>query len=164
VGNGESLQSLLSFDLRTFIPDTLPKSVTISRATLSLQFDAANSVFVDSDDIMSLSLYVDLREFGLDTLKSVDFFQAPLDSLLFFQSATVGATSTSTQFDVTTLVQRWVSVPPAERTPPQSYGSFYLVPDFPSLLLSRAAFYSREDSEPLAPKLKIEYTTPPKTR
>ncbi len=164
VGNGESLQSILSFDLRTFIPDTLPKSATISRATLSLQVDAANSVFVDSDDIMSLTLYVDLREFGLDTLQSVDFFQAPLDSLLFFQSATTGAKSTSIQFDVTTLVQRWVLTPPAERNPPQSYGNFYLLPDFPSLLLSRAAFYSRENSEPLAPKLKIEYTTPPKTR
>jgi hypothetical protein len=62
------------------------------------------------------------------------------------------------------LVQRWVLLPPEERTPPQSYGYFYLVPNFPTLLLSRAAFYSREDGESLAPKLKIEYTTPPKTR
>lgn len=164
VGNGESLQSVLSFDLRKFIPDTIPKSATISRATLSLQFDAANSVFVDSDDILSLTLYVDLRKFGLDTLKSVDFFQAPLDSLLFFQSIAAGISNTSSQFDITGLVQRWVALPPEERTPPQSYGYFYLVPDFPALLLSRAAFYTRENGEPLAPKLKIEYTTPPKTR
>ncbi|MCI0696461.1 DNRLRE domain-containing protein [candidate division KSB1 bacterium] len=164
VGNGESLQSVLSFDLRKFIPDTIPKSATISRATLSLQFDAANSVFVDSEDIFSLTLYVDLRKFGLDTLKSADLFQAPLDSLLSFQSISVGASSTSVQLNITSLVQRWVLLPPEERTPPQSYGYFYLVPDFPALLLSRAAFYSRENSESLAPKLKIEYTTPPKAR
>jgi hypothetical protein len=164
VGNGESLQSVLSFDLKKFIPDTIPKSATISRATLSLQFDAANSVFVDSDDILSLTLYVDLRRFDLDTLKATDFFQEPLDSLLFFQSATVGISNTSIQFDITGLMQRWVLLPPEERTPPQSYGYFYLVPNFPALLLSRAAFYSRKDGESLAPKLKIEYTTPPKTR
>ncbi len=164
VGNGESLQSVLSFDLKKFIPDTIPKSATISRATLSLQFDAANSVFVDSEDIFSLTLYVDLRKFELDTLNSADFFQAPLDSLLFFQSTKVSASATSIQLDITSLVQRWVLLPPAERTPPQSYGYFYLVPDFPALLLSRAALYSRENGESLAPKLKIEYTTPPKTR
>lgn len=164
VGSDESLQSVSSFDLKKIIPDTIPKSATISRATLSLQVDAANSVFVDSDHILSLTLYIDLRQFGLDTLKSADFFQAPLDSLLFFQSASVGASSASIQFDITSVVQRWVLVPPEERTPPQSYGYFYLVPDFPALLLSRAAFYSREDGELLAPKLKIEYTTPPKTR
>ncbi|MGH7453844.1 MAG: DNRLRE domain-containing protein [bacterium] len=164
VGNGESLQSVLSFDLRKFIPDTIPKSATISRATLSLQFDAANSVFVDNDDILSLTLYVDLRKFELDTLKTADLFKAPLDSLLFFQNTAVGISSTSIQLDITGLVQRWVLLPPEERTPPQSYGYFYLVPDFPALLLSRAAFYSRENGESLAPKLKIEYTTPPKTR
>jgi hypothetical protein len=164
VGNGESLQSVLSFDLRKFIPDTIPKSATISRATLSLQFDAANSVFVDSDDILSLTLYVDLRKFGLDTLQSADFFDAPLDSLLFFRSATVGISATSIQLDITTLVQRWVLLPPGERIPPQSNGYFYLVPDFPTLLLSRAAFYSREDGESFAPQLRVEYTTPPKTR
>lgn len=164
VGNGESLQSVLSFDLRKFIPDTIPKSATISRATLALQFDAANSVFVDNDDFVSLTLYVDLRKFELDTLKSADLFKAPLDSLLFFQSATAGVSATSIQLDITSLVQRWVLLPPEERTPPQSYGYFYLVPDFPALLLSRAAFYSREDGENFAPKLKIEYTTPPKTR
>jgi hypothetical protein len=164
VGTGESLQSVLSFDLGKFIPDTIPKSATINRASLSLQVDAANSVFVDGDDLLSFTLYVDLRKFGLDTLKSADFFQAPLDSLLFFQSAIAGASSTSLQLDITTLVQRWVLLPPEERTPPQSYGYFYLAPDFPTLLLSRAALYSRENGELLAPKLKIEYTTPPKTR
>ena len=164
VGNGESLQSVLAFDLRKFIPDTLPKSATISRATLSLQLDAANSVFVDNDDIVSLTLYVDLRKFALDTLKAADFFKAPLDSLLLFQSGTVSTSSTSIQLNITSVVQRWVLLPPEQRTPPQSYGYFYLVPDSPGFLLSRAAFYSRQDGEALAPKLKIEYTTPPKTR
>jgi hypothetical protein len=86
-----------------------------------------------------------------------------VDTLLFFQSSAVGVSSTSIQFDMTGLVQNWV-LPPAQRTHPQNNENFYLVPDFPTLLLSRVAFYSREDGESRAPKLRIEYTMPPKTR
>jgi hypothetical protein len=165
VGSGESLQSILSFDLRKFIPDTIPKSATINRAQLILEADAANSIFVRSDDILALTLYVELLKPGLDTLKAVDLFKTPFsDSLLFFQSTTVGVSSTTIRFDLTGLIQRWVLLPPEERKPPQSYGHFYLVPDYPTFLLSRVAFYSRQAEASRAPQLRIEYTTPPKTK
>jgi hypothetical protein len=164
VGAGESLQSVLAFDFKKIIPDTIPKSATISRALLTLEVDAANSVFVDNDNVLSFTLYADRRKFDLDTLTTADFFKTrAVDTLLTFQSEAVGVSSKSVQFNLTGLMQSWVRFPPEERTPPQTYGYFYLVPDFPSLLLARAVFYSREAEAARAPQLKIEYTTPPKT-
>ncbi|MDZ7288865.1 MAG: DNRLRE domain-containing protein [candidate division KSB1 bacterium] len=153
VGNGERYQSVLTFRLNTSQLDSIPKNATINRALLTLQIDATNTVLVDEKDVVYLSLYYAQKQYGLDTLQL-----ATADSLTFIQSKSVSWTSTSIQFALTSLVQSWVL------QPPNNYGYLYLLPDYPSLYLSRVAFYSRRAAEAQAPKLQIEYTTPPKVQ
>jgi hypothetical protein len=150
VGNGERHQSFLFFNLNLANSDTIPKAATINRAVLTLEVDPINSVFIDDNDNVAFSLFRTQKKYGLDTLK------APADSLFFIQQAIARNSSQSLQFNLTNLVQSWVS------NPPQDYGYFALLPDFPALSLSRVAFYSRESQPSRAPKLMIEYTTPPK--
>jgi hypothetical protein len=158
VGSGERRQSVLLFDLSTIIPDTIPQSATINRATLGLQVDAANSFFVDSDNILTFSLYYALKKFALDTLKTT------ADSLSFVQVGSAGPSTATVEFNLTSLVQSWVRTPPEERSPPQNYGYLYLLPEFPTSSLARVAFYSRQENASHAPKISIAYTTPPKSK
>ncbi len=159
VGNGERYQSVLAFDLSAIIPDTIPQSATVNRATLTLQTDAVNSLFADSDNVLAFSLYYSLKKFKLDTL---NLFTA--DSLVFLQESLVNASQSLVEFGLTSLVQGWVRTPPELRIPPQNYGYLYLLPDFPSSTFSRMAFYSRHEGASRAPSLKIEYTTPPNSQ
>jgi hypothetical protein len=158
VSNGEQRQSVLFFDLRAIIPDTIPLSATVNRASLVLNVDGLNSVFVDANDLLSFSLCYALKKFGVDTLKVLT------DSLFILQVTSVSTSKSSVELDLTSLVQSWVRTPPEMRKPPENYGYFYLLPNSPSSSLTRATFYSREDGESLAPKIRIEYTTPPKTK
>jgi hypothetical protein len=158
VGNGEKLQSMAVFNLSDILPDTIPTNATVNRAKLILQADAANSFFVDSDSRLSFSLYYALKNYGLDTLKT------SADSLLILQGNSIGSSNASIEFNVTSLVQSWVRTPPQTRQPPEPYGYLYLLPEFPTLALARAAFYSHKAGATRAPKINIEYTTPPQTR
>lgn len=156
-GNGEKFQSVAVFTLSDILPDTIPQNATVNRAKLILQTDVANSFFVDTDSRLTFSLYYALKKYGLDTLKTT------ADSLLVLQANSIGASNTTIEFNVTSLVQSWVRTPPQIRQPPESYGYLYLLPEFPAISLARAAFYSHEAEVAQAPKINIEYTTPPKT-
>ncbi|MDZ7344994.1 MAG: hypothetical protein ONA90_10830, partial [candidate division KSB1 bacterium] len=61
----------------------------------------------------------------------------------------------SVSFGMTNVVQLWIL------QPTRNYG-VALLPDLPERDLLRAAFYSRKTDPGRGPRLRIEYTTPPK--
>jgi hypothetical protein len=148
-GSGEQHLSSLFFNLSLFRPDTIPRNATINRALLTLDIDADNSLFVDTDYTLSLALYRTQKKYGLDTLKTT------ADSLFLVQREIIArASNASIQFEVTSLVQFWTLAPPTD------YGYFVVYPNFLQSSLVRLAFFRRADAA-RAPRLRIEYTTPP---
>jgi len=150
-GAGEKFLSSVFFNLYANRPDTIPRSATISRATLLLDVDAANSVFVDNDNTLSLALYRALDPYKLDTLT------VNADSLFTLQIGGVRASDATVEFNVTNVVQAWV-----RREPKPEDDYFVLLPNFPEIALTRVAFFSKAAGAARAPRLRIEYTTPPK--
>jgi hypothetical protein len=147
VGNGEKHQSVFSFNL-----EALPKNATINRAELTLEVDTLSST-INADEF-SAALFLILEDIKLSPLK-LDSLETPADTVQFLQRISVSPSMTSVTFVVTNAAQFWV------QEPSRNYG-LALLPDFPARDLSRVAFFSRETNLSRAPKLRIEYTTPPK--
>jgi len=141
--DGEDYRSILKFDL-----SAIPKSATISRATLTLTVDSLNS-FLAKDDGYVFDLY-------RLTEDSDDPLTAALDSSRAINKVSVNVTSASKTLgiDIRSQVQQW------------TFGNQF---NFGMLLLSRrperelyrAAFYSTAQDSAKAPKITITYTVPP---
>jgi hypothetical protein len=148
VGNGERHTGVLYFNVAA-----IPKSATISRATLKIEVDTLSSALTSDG--------VTMRAFPQD----VDYQLSPnrifahsdslsLTQLLQLPVANASAKNVAPSFEVTSVVQAWVL------NPSQNYG-LALIPATPRSDLSRVALFSKETNPARAPKLEIIYTTPP---
>jgi hypothetical protein len=148
VGNGERHTGVLYFNLAA-----IPQKATISRAVLTVEVDTLSSLLTSSG--------VTMRAFAQDADYQLDPNRifAHSDSLSLTQLLQLPVANASTKniapsFEVTNVVQFWVS----DST--KNYG-VALLPASPRSDLSRVALYSREWNPSRAPQLQITYTTPP---
>jgi hypothetical protein len=149
IGDGEKLLSALYFDLKAARPDTIPRSATISRAMLILDIDTENSIFPDIENALSVSLLRSIKKHTLLT------FASNADSVFFVQASAIRGADKSVKLNVTGIVQSWVR----DGIKPNDY--FVLFPNFTGISFLRVAFYSSNSDPARAPRLQIEYTTPP---
>lgn len=151
VGLGEQHVSTLFFDV-----STIPSNVTISRALLTFDVDTLNSVFYSNPLDLQLS-YIGPFEVPSYNFNPLRFepFGSYQDTLRAAELDTVGAASKQVTFAITSAVQQWVL------DAKNNHGVILFPVSFLARDVARAAFYSRETAPSRAPRLQIEYTSPP---
>lgn len=142
-GNGEKHETYLRFSPL----DSVPANATVNRAVLTLNIDRDHS-FITSDG------------FGC-TILLVDSVHNQTDSLYFdLRIASTGASllvdkdDLKAEFHLTGVVQGWLIAP-------QFNFGLVVEPSAPSRDLQRVAFHTAASNAALAPKLIVDYTTPP---
>jgi len=146
VTHGTDFNSLLKFDLTSFPPEA-----TVNRAQLILTVDLANT-YLTSDQMV-----LRLMNIGKN---SIDPLTATKDSTFQIDGIVVGDSTANVVFEVRALVQSWLRA----ADDPNRLKNFGVVLDAssPDIDLQQLAIESKESNPVLAPKLKIDYTLPPR--
>ncbi len=143
VGNGEEYETYLRFSPL----DSLPANATVNRAELTLNLDHDNT-FVTSDGLSCTVILVDSVKRTADSLWFTLRFPGTGASEL------LGKDDLTAVFNLTGTVQGWL-IAPAFNV------GLAIVPSAPTRDLQRVAFHTAASNAMLAPKLTIDYTTPP---
>lgn len=147
VTHGTDFNSLLKFDLTRFPPEA-----TINRAQLILTVDLANT------HLTSDRMAVRLMNVGKNSL---DPLTATKDSTFQIGGVIVGDSTANLVFEIRVIMQNWLRA----ADDPNRLKNFGVVVDAssPDIDLQQLAIESKESNPALAPKLKIDYTLPPRT-
>ncbi len=145
VGNGERRLTYLRFSTL----DSLPANATVNRAILTLHIDREHT-FINQDGLVSAGFLV-----------NADSLKVPKPDSLYF-SLIANATSSNTlskdadmaEFNLTLSAQAWINSP-------EINGGLTIEPTAAFWDLQRVAFHTAASNPALAPKLTLDYTTPP---
>jgi len=146
VTHGTGNNSLVKFDLTSF-----PAEATINRAQVVFTVDLTNTQ-ITTDQMTVLLLAVGKN--------SVDPIAAISDSAFQLGAMFVGDSTATLTFEVRSMVQSWLR-PVGDVNHLDNYG-LVLKAQYPDNDLQQLVIHSRESNPALAPKLKIDYTLPPR--
>ena len=145
-GNGEKHQTYLHFTPL----DSMPGNATINRAILTLNIDREHSAI--NQDHFTCSVFL------VDAI--LDSNQQKGDTLYYRLLANVSGTrvisaeAAKFEVDLTGSVQSWVTFP-------ESNKGLTIEPIYFNWDLQRVAFHSQASNPALAPRLTVDFTTPP---
>jgi len=146
ITHGTDFNSLLKFDLTSFPPEA-----TVNRAQLILTVDLANTHL--TSDQMALRL----MNIGKN---SIDPLTATKDSTFQIDGIVVSDSTANVVFEIRAIMQSWLRA----ADDPNRLKNFGVVleANSPDIDLQQLAIESKESNPALAPKLKIDYTLPPR--
>ena len=142
-GNSEKHQTYLRFAPL----DTIPANATVSRAILTLNLER-NHTFNTLDGLGCTIFLVDTVNNQTDSL-SFDL-RSPSTGVV----ALILQEDAKVEFNLTGVVQGWLIAPDFNK-------GLMIEPSASSRDLQRAAFHTAASNAALAPRLVIDYTTPP---
>jgi hypothetical protein len=148
VSNGTDYRTLVKFDLTNY-----PSNATINRAQLILTVDVENTHI--TPDLLNVYL-LGIGKNSFDPLAAVE------DSTFLISLQSVTDSTATVVFEMRSVVQNWLRQ--VDDSSHLNNFGIAVVGQTPVLDLQQLAIHSKESNPALAPKLKIDYTLPPRVQ